>query len=735
MTLEIAGMDTAATPRPGNAADLDALDVPAESSFEEQKPRAMKHGDTFAVFDNTGDIVSSEGGPEGIFHADTRHLSHLRLSVNGRRPMLLRSSMRDDNSALLCDLTNPDFHDHAGRVFLKHNRLHIRRVRVLWNGAASERISLRNFDTEPMDVAVSISFAADFADIFEVRGAKRPKRGIASAPRMTDSSVTLGYTGLDHRLRETLVRFDPTPQALHVDRADYEFQLAPGETRVLFMDCNCDAVLTSATPRRGFFQSFMNARRARRANIARAASVRTSNDHLNEALERSVSDLYMLCTQTPQGLYPYAGIPWFSTIFGRDALITALQTLWFDPEIARGVLCYLADNQATVVDHTSDAEPGKILHEVRRSEMAELGEVPFRRYYGSVDSTPLFVMLAGAYLERTGDLETIRTIAPQIDRALNWIDEYGDRDRDGFVEYHRQTENGLSNQGWKDSYDSVFHQDGSLAHSPIALVEVQAYVYAAWRAAAGIARQLGDAERGRVLDIRADIFRRLFDAHFYDESIGTYVIALDADKRACRIRSSNAGHALFTGLALAERAPSVAKTLMASFTGFGVRTVAASESRYNPMSYHNGSIWPHDNAIVAAGLARYGFREEAAQIFAGLFDASNYMELRRLPELFCGFLRQRGAGPVFYPVACSPQAWATAAPLMLLQACIGLSFSPEDKRISFDRPHLPPFIDEIVLRNLRVGGESAEIALQRSHNGVAINVIRRTPGCSVVTTA
>ena len=264
---------------------------------------------------------------------------------------------------------------------------------------------------------------------------------------------------------------------------------------------------------------------------------------------------------------------------------------------------------------------------------------------------------------------------------------------------------------------------------------MQAYVYAAWRAAAGIARQLGDAERGRVLDIRADIFRRLFDAHFYDESIGTYVIALDADKRACRIRSSNAGHALFTGLALAERAPSVAKTLMASFTGFGVRTVAASESRYNPMSYHNGSIWPHDNAIVAAGLARYGFREEAAQIFAGLFDASNYMELRRLPELFCGFLRQRGAGPVFYPVACSPQAWATAAPLMLLQACIGLSFSPEDKRISFDRPHLPPFIDEIVLRNLRVGGESAEIALQRSHNGVAINVIRRTPGCSVVTTA
>ncbi|MCX7359467.1 MAG: amylo-alpha-1,6-glucosidase [Alphaproteobacteria bacterium] len=729
-------MDTATTPpHPKARADLDALDVPAESSLEEQKPRAMKHGDTFAVFDNSGDIVGAPGSPEGLFHADTRHLSQLRLTINGRPPMLLRSSMRDDNSALLCDLTNPDFHDSAGRVFLKHNRLHIRRVRVLWNGAACERISLRNFDTAPMEVSIVITFGADFADIFEVRGATRPRRGETAQPKLTPSDVSLRYTGLDHRLRETLVRFDPIPDKLESDRASYSIQLAPGETRVLFMDCLCDPVAATTAPRRKFFHAFMSAQRARRGNVARAASVRTSNDHLNEALERSVSDLFMLCTQTPHGLYPYAGIPWFSTIFGRDALITALQTLWFDPAIARGVLLYLAANQADAVDRTSDAEPGKILHEVRRSEMAELGEVPFRRYYGSVDSTPLFVMLAGAYLERTGDIETLGTIAPNILHALDWIDQYGDRDRDGFVEYHRQTESGLANQGWKDSHDSIFHQNGELAQSPIALVEVQAYVYGAWRSGAQIARVLGEAERARVLDIRADAFRRRFDTHFYDESIGTYVIALDAEKRPCRIRSSNAGHVLFTGLALPERAAKVGQTLMASFTGFGVRTVAASEQRYNPMSYHNGSIWPHDNAIVAAGLARYGLRQEAAQIFAGLFDASNYMELRRLPELFCGFPRQRGAGPVFYPVACSPQAWATAAPLMLIQACVGLSFSPEDKRINFDRPHLPSFLDEIVFKNLRVGNESADIALKRSHNGVALDVLRRTPGCKIVTTA
>lgn len=715
--------------------DLDALDVPAEASLEEQKPRSMKHGDTFAVFDNNGDILSGEGSPEGLYHADTRHLSHLRVTLDGRRPMVLRSTMRDDNSALLCDLTNPDFHDSAGRVLLKHNRLHVRRVRVLWNGAACERLSIRNFDSTPVSVAISVSFAADFADIFEVRGATRPARGETTMAKIDARRVRLSYTGLDGVLRETLIRFDPEPALLNVQRADYRITLRPGETKVLFMDFTCDALLSRPTPRDSFFHGYMSARRARRDNIARAASISTSNDHLNEVLERSVADLYMLCTQTPQGLYPYAGIPWFSTVFGRDALITALQTLWFDPEIAKGVLLYLAANQANAVDYASDAEPGKILHEVRHSEMAQLGEVPFRRYYGSVDSTPLFVMLAGAYLARTDDTETVQRLAPHVDRALCWMDEYGDRDRDGFIEYHRQTEYGLSNQGWKDSYDSIFHEGGVLARSPIALVEVQAYAYAAWNAAAQIARRLGDDERARVLDIRAEAFRRRFDTHFFDAELGSYVLALDANKDPCRVRSSNAGHALLTGLALPQRADQIANTLMNSFTGFGIRTVAASEIRYNPMSYHNGSIWPHDNALIAVGLARYGYREAAGRIFAGLFDAANYMDMRRLPELFCGFPRQRGAGPVFYPVACSPQAWATAAPLLLLQACLGLSFAPRDKRIIFDRPHLPAFVSEITLRNLAVAGEYADVMLRRSHHSVSVEVLRRTRDCSVVTLA
>ena len=636
---------------------------------------------------------------------------------------------------LICDLTNPDFHDKAGRLLLKHSRIHLRRVRVLWNATASERIAIKNFDNAPVDVRLALEFAADFADIFEVRGVKRERRGVSAPAAVAGDSVRLSYTGLDHRLRETLIRFEPAPQQIGGGGAEFRITLQPGETRILFFEVNCDPVAVDTSPRRAFFQSFMSARRSLRASLAAAASITSSNDLLNEAVQRSVADLYMLCTKTKHGIYPYAGIPWFSTVFGRDALITALQTLWFDPTIALGVLRYLAANQATEIDTAADAEPGKILHEVRHSEMAQLGEVPFKFYYGSVNSTPLFVLLAGAYLDRTGDLDSVREIMPNIEAALKWIETYGDRDGDGFVEYHRQTENGLSNQGWKDSYDSISHHDGRLAESPIALAEVQAYVYGAWKAAADIARRLGDKDRARTLDIRANVFQRRFDKKFFDAQLGTYVIALDADKKPCRIRSSNAGHVLFCGLALPERATSVAQTLMGSFTGFGVRTLSTQETRYNPMSYHNGSVWPHDNALIAAGLARYGFRKEATQIFTGLFDAANYMDLRRLPELFCGFPRQRGAGPVFYPVACSPQAWATGAFIMLLQASLGLSFDPQGKRIIFDRPVLPAFVDEITLRNLRVGEECADVALRKSHTGVMLEVLRRSENCVIVSLA
>lgn len=720
----------------GQESQIAQFFIPAAASLQERRPRTLKHGDTFAVFDHNGDAISGPGSPEGVFHRDTRYLSHLYLTINGQRPMLLSSTLRDDNATLTCDLTNPDLFDSKGRLRASHDLIHLRRSRFLWEGRCYERLAIRNYDDQKQHIRIEFAFAADFADLFEVRGTARARKGRHLPAVIEQDSVQLSYVGLDGRKRSTHVSFAPQPDGIRSDLVAYELHLEPHEARSLFIEIACDTAGGQPSSR-SFFIGLRNARRALRSSSSRAASIVSSNEIFNEVARRSVSDLYMLMTDKPEGPYPYAGIPWFSTVFGRDALITAFQTLWLDPQIARGVLCHLAANQATDVDPASDAEPGKILHEVRYGEMAELGEVPFRRYYGSIDSTPLFVMLAGRYLSRTGDLDTIRSLKPNLEAALSWIDEHGDRDGDGFVEYGRQTEEGLINQAWKDSHDSVYHDDGTLAVGPIAIAEVQAYVYGAWESAAEIFRWLNLPAQATQYLAKAEGLRRAFDLTFFDDELGTYVLALDGNKRPCRVRSSNAGHALFTGVAYPERVSSIARTLMgaSSFCGWGIRTIPSTEARYNPMSYHNGSIWPHDNAIIANGLARYGHRSDATRIFEGLFAASTYIDLRRLPELFCGLSRQRAHGPTFYPVACSPQAWAAAAPLSLLQSCLGLEFEPSALQICFNEPRLPSFLDEVVLRNLRVGKASADVAVRRSGAHVIVDVIDRKGGVRVVTTS
>jgi len=717
--------------------DDPSFGVAARASLQEGRTRTLKHGDTFGVFDHNGDIHAHPAGAEGLFHRDTRHLSRLTLAIAGARPLLLSSTLRDDNATLTCDLTNPDITDAQGETVLDHDLVHIRRSRFLWKGTCHERLAVRNFADKAVSIALDIGFSADFADLFEVRGTARVRRGQLHDPQLGPDHVELAYTGLDGIVRRTHMRFFPRPDALSGSHARFDLVLAPGETRSVFLAIDCLGRPDEAASRSRFFSAIREARRALRASSSRATAIITSNEIFNESIRRSVSDLYMLITDTPEGPYPYAGVPWFSTVFGRDALITAFETLWLDPAIARGVLFHLAANQARAVDPAADAEPGKILHEVRYGEMAELGEVPFRRYYGSIDSTPLFVMLAGAYLERTGDVEAIRGLWPHIEAALSWIDRYGDRDGDGYVEYGRLTDKGLANQGWKDSHDSVFHADGTLAVGPIALCEVQAYVFGALRAAQAIAAQLGHTEEAARGARRADALRDAFNRDFFDPELGTYVLALDGDKRACRVRSSNAGHALWTGIAGTDQAAAVAGTLLSrsGFSGWGIRTIAAGESRYNPMSYHNGSVWPHDNALIAAGLARYGFKSAAAHILDGLFAASTYIDLRRLPELFCGFSRNTSQGPTFYPVACIPQAWAAAAPLYALQSCLGLRFAVDTGSIAFDRPILPDFLDVVRLRRLRINDAMADIALHRSGQGVIVEVERREGAVSVVTRA
>jgi glycogen debranching enzyme len=685
--------------------------------------RTLKYGDTFIVTDTHGDIGASSGDPDGVFHTDTRFLSRLELLLNGEHPLLLGSNVRDDNTMLAVDLTNPDYYEN-GEIVLRKDVVHIARTIFLWNGAAYQRLALRNHGDRQVSLDLLLSFGSDFADVFEVRGMRRPRRGQAASAVTASDQVVLSYKGLDDVTRHTQLTFDPAPSQLTVTGASYAFDLAPGEAKRIFLTAAWAG--PDAAPPAPFVRGLLAAHRELRAATRGMTTIETSNELFNEVLCRSAADLAMLMTDTPQGRYPYAGIPWYSTTFGRDGLITALQMLWCDPRIARGVLSRLGAFQARSRDPHSDAEPGKILHEMRSGEMAVLGEVPFRLYYGSVDSTPLFVLLAGLYVERTGDDELLVELWPAIEAALHWIDGDGDTDRDGFVEYHRKTEKGLANQGWKDSYDAIFHADGRFAEGPVALAEVQGYVFAAKQVAARCARRLKRDDRANQLDAQAARLAERFEDAFWCDKIRSYALALDGNKRPCAVRTSNAGQVLFSGIARDDRARLVADSLMspAFFSGWGVRTVARGEVRYNPMSYHNGSIWPHDNALIALGLARYGLKGAVSRLATGLSDAAAYMDLRRLPELFCGFQRERRRGPTLYPVACAPQAWASATPFSLIEAMLGLEFRPETSEIHLRDPSLPAFLDQVILRNLVVGGSSMDLRVHRHGDEVSIEVLR-----------
>ncbi|HET7086556.1 MAG TPA: amylo-alpha-1,6-glucosidase [Rhizomicrobium sp.] len=706
------------------ADDISTFYIQATESIQQRWPRTLKQGDTFALFDALGDCVAPGLTPGGLFHNDTRHLSGLELLIDGQRPLLLSSGVENDNVVLTVDLSNPDIYQGPA-IVLPREILHIRRSKFLWQGVCHERIAVHNFDNRPHQCWLTVNFAVDFADLFEIRGMQRPRRGEITCAVIGHAKTIFRYAGLDGIERRSEICFDPPPRQLSKSQALYALELAAGAQSALVVTVRCT---NSATPREPVPEVFSEPYRAARRGAARAlelgGSVTSSNALADRMLARAGADLSMLVTETPQGPYPYAGTPWFSTPFGRDGLITALLILWLDPALARGVLNYLAHHQATAMDEKADAEPGKILHETRACEMANLGEVPFGHYYGSVDSTPLFVLLAARYFERSGDLEAIKTLWPHIEAALDWIDRYGDRDGDGFVEYYRLSETGLANQGWKDSADSIMHADGSLATGPIALCEVQAYVYAAKSGAAIMARALGKEERALALAAAAEKLRTRFEAQFWIEELGAYALALDGDKKPCRVLSSNAGQVLVSGIAAPDRAQVLAANLLTPemFSGWGVRTLSADAPRFNPMSYHNGSVWPHDNALIALGLARYGVKRGASAIFEGLFDAASHMEMMRLPELFCGFPRRRGIAPVLYPVACAPQAWASVAPFALLQACLGLELDVARREIRFHNPQLPKFLEEIRINDLEVGGASVNLRLRRrgAHTEVAI---------------
>lgn len=685
----------------------------------------LKSGDTFMVNDVFGDIGL---GQDGLFVNDMRVLSRLSLRLDGHMPSLLSGNVNSSNTVFTAHLTNqplPGLGEHS----VAQGAIHIKRMRVLTGNGVDEAIVLTHYGDAPITIPLSIAFGADFKDMFEVRGTPRARRGVTQPPVVEGARVALRYRGLDEVERRVDIRFSPAPHKLTAEHADYLLDLEPHGCTTLYLSVSLDehshvnvhrtGDSGRAAGREGMRYALLAARRAMRTRSRESARIHSSNTQFNAWLARSKADLDLLTTDLPTGPYPYAGIPWFSTAFGRDGILTALQMLWLQPGLARGVLRFLAANQARDASAFRDASPGKILHETRKSEMAATGEVPFAKYYGGVDTTPLFVVLAGAYALRTGDSALIDELWPALDLAAQWIAGVCDASPLGLLAYQRGASSGLANQGWKDSEDSVFHADGRFPEGPIALVEVQGYACIAFETMADFAQRRGLSPEAARYRARAAALRERIESLFWMDEQQFYGIAVDGQGALCRVRASNAGHLLSFGLPPQARGEAVIARLSSSEfdNGWGVRTLASGQARFNPMSYHNGSVWPHDTALCAKGIARYGDKASAVRLLQTLHEAAVGFDMR-LPELFCGFPRTRGEAPTAYPVACLPQAWATGAPFMLLEACLGISIDAARGEVRIDRPALPNGVDHLDINDLRVGTASISLTFTRTEGRI-----------------
>jgi glycogen debranching enzyme len=695
---------------------------------------AVKEGETFLYSDLAGDLDDRREQGHGLYHRDTRFLSHLRMKLAGRDPVLLSSSSERSYMSY-ADLTNPELYED-GQPAVPQQTLNIRRIRAI-NGRLFERVRVKNYNPRPVELAMSFSMAADFADIFEVRGLRRPSRGHQEPPRAEARRAEFAYRGEDGVTRRTLIEFSPEPDRIEVvgDRVEVDFVVRLASHQTKLISTTIEPVIDGVRPMSIEFDAAVHLLRRSYEDWEReSAHIDTDNEVFNQLLVRGLRDLRALYTITDRGGVMAAGIPWYVAVFGRDALISSHQMLMINSQPARDALSLLAHYQGQREDPWRDEEPGKILHEIRRGELAGAGQVPHTPYYGSVDATPLFVFLFAQYFRWTGDVEFANQLLPNVRAALEWIDRYGDLDGDGFVEYLCRSPAGIANQGWKDSYDSVVHQDGTMAEGPIALVEVQGYVYMAKLRVANVFDALGDYRTSSRLREEAQALKGRFNRSFWMEEENFVAAALDGEKRQVRTVVSNPGHCLYSDILDPTRAEHVARRLLQPdmFSGWGIRTMSKSATAYNPMSYHNGSVWPHDNALIAAGLKRYGYVKATSRVVTAIFDAAIHADYMRLPELFCGFTRRTPNQPVAYPVACSPQAWAAGAPLLMLQAILGISARAHENMLTVNHPHLPPWLNVVELRNIRVGKSSISLVFRREGEITGFSLLDRKGDVRVV---
>jgi glycogen debranching enzyme len=609
---------------------------------------------------------------------------------------------------------------------LPENTVHIRRQQLLASDLLYDSITFSNFNLSEANLVIEIAFEADFVDVFQVRGCGRPKSGHYYKPVVQGDSLIFFYRGLDNVTRETVVRFQTPPDEIDYNVARWNWKIPAGTFRELLNTVSCRVAGDSVRPsNKTVVQGFRERREAFRHWEEESTSFESSNHIFDQSLQTCVADFHAL--QIPNGDQHIvaAGIPWFATMFGRDSLIAAYQALLLNPRLASETLRVLARYQGKQFNDWLDEEPGKIPHEYRTGEMTRAGEMPFGPYYGSVDATPLFLILLSETYNWTGDEKLVQELLPAARAALKWIESYGDLDGDGLVEYKRRSSKGLTNQGWKDSWDANMHRDGSVANPPIALVEVQGYCYEAQYRMAQLLRIFGDNEYADKLRKAAVELAKKIEKSFWLPAESFYAMGLDSKKRPLEVISSNAGHLLFTRAIGRERARLVVERFMRDDmeSGWGWRTLASSERVFNPLSYHRGSVWPHDNSLIAHGMALYGFREPVQKIFDSLYRAALTFRDYRLPELFCGVQRHEYDEPVHYPVSCSPQAWASGTFFLLLTSLLGLRPSASRKELNIVNPVLPDWLDFLRIRNLRIGQSRVSLEFTRQGQRSFCNVM------------
>lgn len=682
-----------------------------------------------------GDVPLRTGHGFGLYYHDCRYLNGYDMQVAGAAPDVLVATAANGFMGVF-ELANPDVKTPRD-VLIPKEHVGIEWIRVI--DAASlclrDRIIVRNFSTERVELPLLLRFRAEFEDVYGVRGLVDEALGTLRAPAWNEGGLTLGYDGKDGVERLVLITFSRTPGITSGTSAEFPVTLAPQESAEIGL---CVALSERKEGKAGKppsriqdpdMRTFRDVRaaldRANRHWLDRHTQVQSDSLMVNAVVKRSLQDLHMLRTALDDSRYIAAGVPWFVALFGRDSLITALETLAFDPRIARDTLRLLARYQGKTVDHYRDEEPGKVLHELRVGELARLNEIPHTPYYGSADATPLFLMLLSRYVGWTGDLGLFDTLKTPVELALAWMREYGDGNRDGYIEYTGRASHGLINQGWKDSGDAIVNEDGTLARPPIALIEVQAYAYAARIGIAGLYRRIGDAKRSDELLSEAAALRERFERDYWLPEKRCYALALQAGGAPVTVLSSNPGHALLAGIVAPHRARRMAELLMSEemFSGWGVRTLATSERRYNPIGYHLGTVWPHDNALIAAGFREYGFDEQLLRIAKGIIEATMHFQHHRLPEVFAGFSREEYDVPVRYPSACHPQAWAAGAVPSLITTLLGLSPDACGRVLRVIRPMLPDYVQFVELRGLRVGDSRAHLRFERKGNRVHTTVL------------